>query len=432
VSGGVIPTRIGHAGTLPRTASVLPTSAGGDDLDWDTSPIGAQISPRDQWKQPARCATTGAVTIATGLNAGDSIDGVTLADGDRVLVKDQGGGGVENGIYIVDADPYRALDMDQDAEVLGAAVYVIDGTANGGTAWAVANTAATIVGTDGIAWAALGGGSGMTNPMTTLDDIIVGGAVTGGVAAPARLGKGTDGQVLTVDPTTHHLLWATPGAAVQTTKGDLAGFSTVPARIPVGSDTQVLTADSTQALGLKWAAPGGSAGALVLLEQHTASTSATLDFTACLSSTYDEYQIELLGLVPATNSVAFWMRMGTGGGPTWAAGATYGWAAFVYRAGGSAPTGAEGGATYIQLGYNTDIVNTAAWGVHGTLRLRLPGSSSQYKVVNGVIEYTAGAYRIDNTVRGSYESTTAVTGFRFLFSSGNIASGTIRVYGLAK
>ena len=38
--------------------------------------------PRDDaWKQPVRCATTAPVTIATALNAGDAIDGVTLAAG---------------------------------------------------------------------------------------------------------------------------------------------------------------------------------------------------------------------------------------------------------------------------------------------------------------------------------------------------------------
>jgi hypothetical protein len=57
-------------------------------------------------------------------------------------------------------------------------------------------------------WTTSGGGGGMTNPMTTQDDIIVGG--TSG--APARLAKGSDGQVLTVDPSTHHLAWATPTA----------------------------------------------------------------------------------------------------------------------------------------------------------------------------------------------------------------------------
>lgn len=39
-----------------------------------------------------------------------------------------------------------------------------------------------------------------------------------------------------------------------TTKGDLLTFSTVNARLGVGSDGQVLTADATQTLGVKWAA----------------------------------------------------------------------------------------------------------------------------------------------------------------------------------
>ena len=41
-----------------------------------------------------------------------------------------------------------------------------------------------------------GGGGGMTNPMTAVGDIIVGGPVTAGVAAPARLGIGTSGYML--------------------------------------------------------------------------------------------------------------------------------------------------------------------------------------------------------------------------------------------
>lgn len=43
-----------------------------------------------------------------------------------------------------------------------------------------------------------------------------------------------------------------------TTKGDVLSYSTVNARVPIGTDGQVLTADSTQALGLKWAAAGGT------------------------------------------------------------------------------------------------------------------------------------------------------------------------------
>ncbi len=50
--------------------------------------------------------------------------------------------------------------------------------------------------------------AGFSNPMTTEDDIII--AASGGVAQ--RLGKGSSGQVLTVDPSTLHLVWATPSA----------------------------------------------------------------------------------------------------------------------------------------------------------------------------------------------------------------------------
>lgn len=245
MSDGVKPTRIEEAGyALPDTVTIDGVYTG-DDVDFDNDDPG--VGAADQWKQPVVAATTASITIATALNNGDTLDGVTLTTGDRVLVKDQGSP-EQNGIYIVGATPARSADMDEGLEVLGAVVYVIAGTANTATAWKVTNTAATVVGTDNIAWAAFGGG--MSNPMTTQDDIIVGG-VSG---APARLAKGTDGQVLTVDPTTHHLLWATPGAAVQTTKGDLAGYSTVPARVPIGTDGYVLTADSAQALGLKWAA----------------------------------------------------------------------------------------------------------------------------------------------------------------------------------
>ncbi len=44
----------------------------------------------------------------------------------------------------------------------------------------------------------------------------------------------------------------TPGSAILTTKGDLAGFSTVVARIPVGTNGQVLSANSAQTLGVQW------------------------------------------------------------------------------------------------------------------------------------------------------------------------------------
>jgi len=47
------------------------------------------------------------------------------------------------------------------------------------------------------------------------------------------------------------------------TKGDLLGYSTLHARLGVGTDGQVLTADAASALGLKWAAPAGGVMTLV-------------------------------------------------------------------------------------------------------------------------------------------------------------------------
>ena len=50
-------------------------------------------------KQSARVATTAPINLASDLEAGDTIDGVTLVAGDRVLVKNQGTAS-ENGIYV--------------------------------------------------------------------------------------------------------------------------------------------------------------------------------------------------------------------------------------------------------------------------------------------------------------------------------------------
>ena len=82
-------------------------------------------------KESVRVATTANITIATDLNVGDTIDGVTLADGDRVLVKNQTTGS-QNGIYVAGASPARAADANSNADVTsGLFVFVEEGTANG-------------------------------------------------------------------------------------------------------------------------------------------------------------------------------------------------------------------------------------------------------------------------------------------------------------
>ena len=81
-------------------------------------------------KDSVRVATTANITISTDLNVGDTIDGVTLADGDRVLVKDQSSGS-ENGIYVAGSSPVRSADANTSAEVTaGLFVFVEEGTVN--------------------------------------------------------------------------------------------------------------------------------------------------------------------------------------------------------------------------------------------------------------------------------------------------------------
>jgi len=106
---------------------------------------------------PVRCATTGAITITTALNNGDTLDGLTLATGDRVLVKDNGD--ASNGIYIVGASPARSFDMAEGVAAWGAVVYVIGGTTNGGTLWKNTNAALPTIDATTLTFAQLVGSS---------------------------------------------------------------------------------------------------------------------------------------------------------------------------------------------------------------------------------------------------------------------------------
>ncbi len=82
-------------------------------------------------KDSVRVATTANITISTALNADDTLDGVTLVNGDRVLVKNQSSAG-ENGIYVVGTSPARSADANTAAELTGGTfVFVEEGTVNG-------------------------------------------------------------------------------------------------------------------------------------------------------------------------------------------------------------------------------------------------------------------------------------------------------------
>lgn len=99
-------------------------------------------------KAPVRVATTAAITLS-GLQ---TIDGVTVAAGDRVLVKNQADP-IENGIYKVSASAWlRAADFNGARDVVqGTIVNVTSGTLNAGYFFSV-TTASPVIGTTAIAW----------------------------------------------------------------------------------------------------------------------------------------------------------------------------------------------------------------------------------------------------------------------------------------
>jgi hypothetical protein len=100
----------------------------------------------------AVAATTGNVDLSTALENGDVVDGVTLATGNRVLVKNQTNA-AQNGIYVVQASgaAVRATDFDAPAEVDGGDfIFVTGGTVNDNTGWVQTATGVTTIGTDPI------------------------------------------------------------------------------------------------------------------------------------------------------------------------------------------------------------------------------------------------------------------------------------------
>ena len=114
-------------------------------------------------------ATTENVALATALENGDTLDGITLATGNRILVKNQTTTS-ENGIYVVQASgqPVRATDFDTATEIdSGDFVFVYSGTVNASTGWVQTNRPATI-GTDPIVFTQFSGagtylaGNGLT------------------------------------------------------------------------------------------------------------------------------------------------------------------------------------------------------------------------------------------------------------------------------
>jgi hypothetical protein len=196
-------------------------------------------------------------------------------------------------------------------------------------------------------------------------------------------------------------------------------------RLPKGTAGQTLIMNSG-ATAPEWSTPNSGR---VLLASKTASASASLSFTEFNNATYRYYEFELEDIKPATDGVVLRLRTSTNAGSSYESGASdYSYAIH----GGTTPiTSSSDGANSEIILTPAEVGNAAAEkGISGTVKVYNAGSTT-YTRVTSILSYDATDSRV-GTVTGSgcrlaAQDTDAI---RFLFSSGNITSGVIRMYGL--
>jgi hypothetical protein len=114
-------------------------------------PVGANPNPDLAIKAPVRAATTGANIVLAGLF---TLDGVTLAAGDRVLVKDQADA-TANGLYNAATGPWvRTVDAANNSQfAAGLDVVVTNGAVNGGGTFQLTAVNPVVLGASPLTWA---------------------------------------------------------------------------------------------------------------------------------------------------------------------------------------------------------------------------------------------------------------------------------------
>jgi hypothetical protein len=179
-----------------------------------------------------------------------------------------------------------------------------------------------------------------------------------------------------------------------------------------------------------------SLGSMVLISEQTASGSASISFTTGIDSTYPIYRFEFINIHPSSNNIRFQFNLSTDNGSNYNVTKTSTY--FIAY-------GDEGG-TDVGLGYSTgeDLAQGTGFQTlaqncgndndqttSGTLTLFNPSSSVFVKHFISRFSNYEEANRIFDCFSAGYGNTTSsINAVRFQMSSGNIDSGTIKLYGI--
>ena len=181
---------------------------------------------------------------------------------------------------------------------------------------------------------------------------------------------------------------------------------------------------------------GVATGSMTLISTQTASNSATVSFTSGIDSTYKEYVFKFINIHPATNSTMFGFQVDTGTNTNYNQtiqsslfNAAHAEADTETIFGYQATMDQGNGTSFQKLANNTGNENDEC--ISGTLTIFDPSNSTFVKhFIARMNEVHNENYSFDSYTAGYVNTTTAITRAQFKFESGNIDSGTIKLYGV--